>query len=407
MQPNPQTMLDLNQRPSLPTNQLMAVTNTLARWLPSAADATAVASWDDAQWTAALWVVYWQNALPWLAQRVRQAQVALPTAVAATLFHIETESRARTGLMLDNAVELTTALAQVGVDVLLLKGAALASGYYEDLLLRPMADLDVLIHPRDLAASRAVVQRLGYRYYSRSAEDEVFLRGTRQANIWAADNVHPVELHFTLREEYAGIGYNLADEMWRHSQQRPFWQDTPARMPHPAALLHHVCAHATSDWLIQRGRLMHIDDIRRVAARLTTLDWQALAAAVAPANARFVYPALAFAHKYSPLPVPEFFWAHLRQSCPPNLLAWVAETELADTSESNPHDRSGIGFDLARRLALSRSDKTRFWLRSFFPRRWNLAKRYPRLTETPLWPLGYVLINGDRVAHVLRQRLIR
>lgn len=175
-------------------------------------------------------------------------------------------------------------------------------------------------------------------------------------------------------------------------------------MPLPQALLHHVCAHATSDWLIQRGRLMHLDDIRKIAARMEEPDWSAFQTAVAPPNARFVYPALAFAGKYCQVPVPGPILSYLRGNCPPNLLAWIERTELADNSESNPAIRSGIGFDMARRLSRSRLEIARFWLRSLFPRRWNFYKRYPRLTRTPLWPLAYLLINLDRAWHIIRKR---
>ena len=75
---------DLNQRPDLPSDKLMAVTNELARWLPGG-DGTAVANWSQAEWEAALWVVYWQNALPWLARRVREAEIVLSEEVNGRL----------------------------------------------------------------------------------------------------------------------------------------------------------------------------------------------------------------------------------------------------------------------------------------------------------------------------------
>jgi hypothetical protein len=246
-----------------------------------------------------------------------------------------------------------------------------------------------------------MLKQLGYRYYSRSAEDEVYLRGERKENIWAPDNVLPVELHFALREEYAGIGYGLAKTMWRESEERPYWKNTSACMPNHAALLLHVCAHTTNDWLIQRGRLMHIDDIRKLCARMQPDDWQTFARLVQPDAARFIYPALAFVNRYSPLPIPEPVTRSLRQNCPPMLLHWLEQTELADASEANPARRSGLGLKIARRLSRSRLDVVRFWLRSIFPRRFNLAKRYPRLVETPFWPLGYLLINFDRLRHLL------
>jgi len=396
---------ELLKRPSLAPERLGLITNTLAHWLPSSEDGSAVAAWNLADWQAAAWVVYWQNALPWLVQRIQQAETSVPEPVRTCLLQIDAGSRQRTRLMLDGCLELLTAFGQMGIRAIPFKGAVLAPLYYADPLLRPLADLDLLIHEKDVVAVIHILQKLGYRYYSRSAEDRVYLRGERQINIWAADNVHPVELHFTLREEYAGIGYNLAAEMWSQSEERPYWRNHPALIPKPAMLLHHVCAHATSDWLIQRGRLMHIGDIRHISQRMAPQDWQAFDTAVSATAARFVYPALAFVLKYTELPIPQPILQRLRSHCSPTLLTWIEQTELADASESNPVDRSGIGLDLARRLALSRADEARFWLRSFFPRRWNLSKRYPRLVATPFWPLCYLLLNGDRVWHMAKKKV--
>lgn len=397
-------MKDYTLRPTLPQEQLAAVTNTLAHWLPGSVDDTAVAHWTTAEWEAAEWVVYWQNALPWLALRLQEAQIELPEPVNGRLQALNTASRERTDCMLAACAEILAAFQKAGIETLLLKGAVLSPLFYPNPLLRPLADLDLLIRPRDIAISREIMlKQLGYRYYSRSAEDEVYLRGERKPNIWAPDNVHPVEIHFALREEYAGIGYELADIMWAESGERPYWQNSTARIPGPAALLLHICAHTTSDWLIQRGRLMHIDDIRKLCAQMQPADWQTFGRLVQPGTARFIYPALAFVNKYTQLPVPNATINSLRENCPPALLAWLEQVGLANVSESNPTSRSGLGLEIARRLARSRLDIVHFWLRSFFPRRFNLAKRYPRLVETPFWPLAYVLINLDRLNHLLRK----
>lgn len=397
-------MLDYNLRPSLPSNKLADVTNTLASWLPSQEMSGDLAGWTIAEWEAAEWVVYWQNALPWLVARLGEAQIEPPEPVNSRLRAINVASRERTARMLDACTEIVDAFRQAGIQTVLLKGAALAPLYYADPLLRPLADLDLLIQPKDLAASRDVMlKQLGFRYYSRSAEDDVYLRGERKKNIWAADNVHPVEVHFALREEYAGIGYEMAEMMWQASAERPYWQNATARIPSPPALLLHVCAHATSDWLIQRGRLMHIDDIRKLCARMGPEEWHTFDRMVQPHTARFIYPAVTFMSKYTRLDIPDTTILSLREASPPALRSWLGQAELADASESNPTIRSGIGLEIARRLARSRMDMARFWLRSIFPRRYNLAKRYPRLVETPLWPIAYALINMDRLWHLFKK----
>ncbi|MAT97317.1 MAG: hypothetical protein CL608_09260 [Anaerolineaceae bacterium] len=399
-------MRDYTLRPNLPQEKLAAVTNTLAHWLPGNIDDTVVSQWSLAEWEAAEWVVYWQNALPWLVARIDETNVPVPDELIYRFQQVHNASRERTNCMLAACVEILAAFQRAGIATLLLKGAVLAPLYYPDPQQRPLADLDLLIRPQDVAASREIMlKQLGYRYYSRSAEDEVYLRGERQENIWAPDNVHPVEIHFTLREEYAGIGFDLAEIMWQESAERPYWQNSHARIPNPAALLLHVCAHTSSDWLIQRGRLMHIDDIGKLCRRMQSEDWQTFGRLVQPGTARFIYPALAFVGKYTSLPVPASITNALRANCPPALLTWLEQTELADASESNPNNRSGLGLEIAQRLSRSRLDMVSFWLRSFFPRRFNLTKRYPKLVETPFWPLAYLLLNGDRLRHILRKIL--
>ena len=395
----------LSVRPQRSDKLIAAVTDTLAAWLPSEGGSGPVTGWKRDEWQIAGWVAYWQNAIPWLAERIRESEASVPDDMARAINSIEADSRERTRRMLNNAVEFGQALKNEDIQVILLKGAVLAAAYYPDPTSRPLADLDVLIRRQDLRRSVEILGDLGYRYYSRSAEDEVFLRGKRKENVWSADNVHPVEVHFTLREEYAGIDYNLAEEMWANSRLVPFWRDREALLPRPATLLHHVCAHATSDWLIQRGRLMQIDDIRKICSKMDEAEWQRFARSIPASGARFVYPALAFAGYYTLLNIPNAILVDLRANCSTKLLEWIESTELSDNSETNPDDRSALGLIVAQRLSNSPYDRVRFWMRSLLPRRWNLSKRYPRLVETPFWMAGYVLLNVDRLYHVIRRRL--
>jgi hypothetical protein len=400
-------LLDYRVRPALPDTTIASVTNQLARWLPSAADRSALAGWGHAEWLAAEWVTYWQNALPWLVRRIRDTGVEVSADVYARLTILDRDIRERTRRMLANAVELLAALQEEGVAAVPTKGAVLAARYYPDPLLRPLTDLDILVHERDLDRAGAVLLKLGYRLHSRSAEDLVYLRGEFRGHGWSPDNVHPVEMHYAVREEYAGLAFDLSDAIWRHNTRSAYWHGIDALLPDTAALLLHVCAHATSDWLIRRGRLYQICDLKLLAGRMTPDDWDVFAAAIGPENSRYVYPALAFALKYADLPVPVGLLERLRALTPARLCAYVDATELAEASQSNSETRSGIGVDIAHMLARSRRERVLMWLRSLFPRRWNLAHRYPRLVATLFWPLCYVLINGDRLWHVVYARVAR
>jgi hypothetical protein len=223
--------------------------------------------------------------------------------------------------------------------------------------------------------------------------------------VWRPDNVHPVELHYRIREEYAGLAYDFTGAMWSAADERSYWNGSLALVPPPSGLLHHLCAHATSDWLIRRGKLMEIGDVAMVASRMTPTEWDEFIASIPSRGARFVYPALAIAGRYAPGSIPQPILTTLRARVAPQLRAWCAAVTLAEASESNPRSRDGIGLGMARLLASSRGERARMWLRSVFPRRWNLVKRYPRLAASPLFPLCYLLINADRAWHILKARL--
>jgi hypothetical protein len=213
-------------------------------------------------------------------------------------------------------------------------------------------------------------------------------------------------MHYAVREEYAGLAFDLSDTIWQSNTRLAYWHGIDALVPDTPVLLQHVCAHATSDWLIRRGRLYQIGDLQLIAGRMTPDDWDVFGEAIGPDNSRYVYPALAFVQKYTNLPVPVGLLERIRALTPPRLCAHVDTTELADASQSNSETRSGIGVGIAHMLARSRRERVLMWLRSLFPRRWNLAHRYPRLVAAPFWPLCYVIINADRLWHLIHAKVV-
>lgn len=393
-------------RPALPDSIIRGVTETLAHWLPARDDRHAPRDWSADAWLAAEWVAYWQSGLPWLHKKVMQAGLSMPREAEESLAALASISRQRTTRMLNAAAELIAALRARNVDALPFKGALLAALNYPDPQLRPLADLDLLIREKDVRTARDVVEQLGYRYYSRSAEDFVYLRGERKSNVWRPDNVHPVELHFRIREEYAGLAYDLTEMLWSSASRGVYWKEVDALLTPLPLALHHVCAHMTSDLLIQRGKLMEIGDVQLMAARMQDADWQMFLASIAASGTRFVYPALALTERYVRGCIPASVLDALKINVPEPLHVWCGQITLTDASESNPAPRSGIGLGMARLLARSRSERLKMWLRSLFPRRWNLVKRYPRLAASPLYPLCYVLINFDRAWHIFRIKLL-
>ncbi|MBI1801203.1 MAG: nucleotidyltransferase family protein [Chloroflexi bacterium] len=398
------------QRPNFAASVFASATETLALWLAQGWPpvAAAVGEWSEAHWSAAEWVAFWQGAIPGWAQRLDDAPaVLIAPERRARLQDVVAQSHARTERMLGEVQDMIRGLSAQGVELAPLKGARVAPFYYQPASLRPLGDVDVLIRPADVTKARRWMDGHGYTFYSRSEEDVVYLRGTRRPEVWHPDNVHPVELHFRLREEFGGAGlhWDMSPSAWRESALAPYLQ-TETRLVSPPFLLRHLCAHMASDLFIRRGKIQQMEDIARVARGFAPGDWDAFRSGVPARCARFVYPALALTGRTYGDVAPLELMREMRAQVSPQLRAWVDASTLASASESNPESRSGIGVELARLLAETRWETARALTASLLPPRWNLMKRYPRLAASPLYPLCYVLLNLDRVWHV-SQKLAR
>lgn len=99
---------------------------------------------------------------PWLYKRLRDADAGIPDDIgrrlSALAFRHADAIRIRTGALL----EIEEQLRLQGIDMLVLKGAALAHIVYERPGLRPMSDIDVLVSPGQLHRASTIVSELGY-----------------------------------------------------------------------------------------------------------------------------------------------------------------------------------------------------------------------------------------------------
>jgi hypothetical protein len=86
----------------------------------------------------------------------------LPPAIEDRLRQKYYYNARRNTLLLEELGEILLDLQRAGAASLPLKGAALAEGAYANPALRPMADLDLLVHPDEAAAAHSVLTALGY-----------------------------------------------------------------------------------------------------------------------------------------------------------------------------------------------------------------------------------------------------
>jgi hypothetical protein len=160
---------------------------------------------------------------------------SLPADVATTLRQAHRSNTGRSILLRHQLEEVVHALAQGGVEVLLLKGAAyLAGDVFADVGIREMSDLDLVIKPEDLDAARSAMTAAGYSFvphpFGLEHHDRAFT---------APAAVALVELHVAIGSPEVDAALP-SEEVWRRSRRIEIGTAV-ARVPsHEDALLHNV-----------------------------------------------------------------------------------------------------------------------------------------------------------------------
>jgi hypothetical protein len=159
--------------------------------------------------------------------------------------------------------EVLSALAARGVEVLILKGTALAYDLYAEPELRPRSDTDILIARDDLPAVRETMLALGFEEHPSSGDEH----GLRQSVFTRAPGM-VYDIH------WAATNVPVFDAVLRFEELLPRSMALPRLGPHARALshvdallmacIHRVAHHHDSDRLIW---LVDIDLLRERMSR--------------------------------------------------------------------------------------------------------------------------------------------
>jgi len=222
-----------------------------------------------------------------------------------------------------------------GVALMPLKGAALcALGLYAPGE-RPMADLDLLVSPSDLDGATHLLTALGYRDVGTTWKHRAFepMRGggARAALGEHVDNPIKIDLHVRIAERLPLAEHDFT-ELVRPARHDPGLNAYPSL----GALMLHVLAH-TAGSMVHRGvRLIQLEDIARLAQRMSSADWEAVLLAHGPSRRLWWAAApLLLTGRYRPLAVPPAVLARLTRECPKLLRTVARRRALTDFSYSH------------------------------------------------------------------------
>lgn len=159
--------------------------------------------------------------------------------------------------------------------LIVLKGAALAETVYDNIAVRPMVDVDVLVHRGDVDRSLIILDKLGYQFVDAEThpgmiaeyENELLLHKLGDFNI-------ALELHWSLLDSpHYQVKIDM-DWFWQSAETAHF-SGTPGHILGVEALLLHLCSHIT---LHHGGEgLLWLHDVAEVLFRYhDKIDWEAL-----------------------------------------------------------------------------------------------------------------------------------
>jgi len=170
----------------------------------------------------------------------------IPTDVTAVVRGQYYNTLAHNTLLFQELERILTAFEQAAIPVILLKGAALAHTAYENIGLRPMGDLDLLVEENRLGAAEKLVQGLGYVPEASAPE---FRPGIRklivyESNFRGGEQVDCiVELHWNL---IGGEGSRYQPDIawfWKNSVYQELATGVTTQVLNPTANLLYCAAH--------------------------------------------------------------------------------------------------------------------------------------------------------------------
>jgi hypothetical protein len=140
----------------------------------------------------------WHGLLPLVSHHLRSPDLSIfvPEPVLEKMKNLQYHSLARNLVLQKELSCLLSELNEQGIPVIVLKGAALMGNIYNDISLRVMNDLDILIRPEHLDLAEAIALRRGYTYLTtRGAPDQIRKNGRHLDNLILRGKDVLLEIH--------------------------------------------------------------------------------------------------------------------------------------------------------------------------------------------------------------------
>ncbi len=269
------------------------------------------------------------------------------------------------------------------IPLILLKGSALAYTIYPRPHLRTFHDIDVLIHPQNLARANELFTGMGYAFYEEFRANTVDNSRTG----YNYSKKHPeswlevlVELHTAPHPSEIGTPFDVA-MLWEKARSIEIHGETVLTM-NPFDHLLYLCWHYRFHGFT---RLLWLYDLVMVVRSIgTTIDWDELIQAARRQKlASTLYYCLTWCRSLFQVAIPDYVFARLR---PPLVCRLIVERiAMPETAKALSVSSFQGRRMLARRIMVdSVGDLFKTGLRTLFPTRSTIGRRYMEHSRLPL-----------------------
>lgn len=178
---------------------------------------------------------------PFLHETLGSSDV-LPPALRRAVARSYESARARNAALLHALGAALAACDAAGVPVIVLKGAALLETVYGGRSVRPMWDVDVLIHRRHLETVRDVLSGMGYTAARREPRPGAAAEHESEILFQREDVTARIDVHWELFDSPFHVSRFENAWLWE-TAERGSIAGAPAMMLGPEAQLLHLCGH--------------------------------------------------------------------------------------------------------------------------------------------------------------------
>jgi len=209
---------------------------------------------------------------------------------------------------------LLSAFSKENIPIIVLKGAALAEYVYEEIGLRPMFDVDLLIRMEDIPAAEHLLEQLQYLPQAIRHPKEWYRTFHHHIVPYASpDGSLILELHHHIVPPSEPVTFPIID-MWQRARPARI-ASVPTLVLSWEDMLLHLCLHATLEHYF-RGKLNALCDMAKVINRFKDeIDWpQLLDSARSYQVGKYLYYALWLSREMVGAVVPDTVLRELKAS---------------------------------------------------------------------------------------------